>query len=234
MFTSSSSRYGMPGKLFGFYSLSKLQWLALADLVLTITSCGGACSFASKCIAHMFFIKPISFDCTTQKWCNFGVHYGSLYARQPFYTPGTVLATATFVYLQLQLDILAGMKISGKATGSVKLNGLPVKGTTIRQLASYVMQKDVLVPSATVREALVTSALLKLPRSMPTRDKLERVDAIMDHLVCPFVQHIVHSWCNHESPGVPVCPHSAHSSLPDSPMPLTDATWAAGLLINCL
>ena len=42
------------------------------------------------------------------------------------------------------------MKISGKATGSVKLNGLPVKGTTIRQLASYVMQKDVLVPSATV------------------------------------------------------------------------------------
>eukprot|EP00775_Hariotina_reticulata_P014622 gene14622-14758_t len=80
------------------------------------------------------------------------------------------------------LDILAGMKLSGKATGSVKLNSVPVKGTTIRQLASYVMQKDVLVPSATVREALVTSALLKLPRSMPTRDKLERVDAIMNHL----------------------------------------------------
>lgn len=61
----------------------------------------------------------------------------------------TVLAIIPLL-LQLQLDILAGMKLSGKATGTVKLNGLPVKATTIRQLASYVMQKDVLVPSATV------------------------------------------------------------------------------------
>ena len=44
---------------------------------------------------------------------------------------------------------------------------------------------DVLLSSATVREAITTSALLKLPRAMPVSDKLARVDAILKELVRP-------------------------------------------------
>lgn len=45
------------------------------------------------------------------------------------------------------------------------------------------LQRDVLLASSTVREALVTSALLKLPRALSTADKLARVDDIIQQLV---------------------------------------------------
>lgn len=40
-----------------------------------------------------------------------------------------------------------------------------------------------LLSSATVREAITTSALLKLPRSMPMTEKVARVDGILKELV---------------------------------------------------
>jgi ABC-type cobalamin/Fe3+-siderophores transport system ATPase subunit len=49
-----------------------------------------------------------------------------------------------------QLDILAGVKVAGKARGQVLLNGSPRRSAAFASLASYVQQKDVLVPSATV------------------------------------------------------------------------------------
>lgn len=45
------------------------------------------------------------------------------------------------------------------------------------------LQRDVLLASSTVREALVTSALLKLPRALSTAEKLARVDDIIQQLV---------------------------------------------------
>ncbi len=45
------------------------------------------------------------------------------------------------------------------------------------------LRTDVLLSSATVREAITTSALLKLPRSMPTAEKVARVDGILKELV---------------------------------------------------
>lgn len=58
--------------------------------------------------------------------------------------------TGGVVCLLLQLDILAGVKVSGRAQGHVTLNGLSRKQCGFAALASYVQQKDVLVPSATV------------------------------------------------------------------------------------
>lgn len=54
----------------------------------------------------------------------------------------------------MQLDILAGVKVSGRAQGHVLVNGMPRKQCGFAALASYVQQKDVLVPSATVRRVL--------------------------------------------------------------------------------
>jgi hypothetical protein len=56
-----------------------------------------------------------------------------------------------------QLDILAGVKVAGKARGQVLLNGSPRKGAAFASLASYVQQKDVLVPSATVSSSSSSS-----------------------------------------------------------------------------
>jgi hypothetical protein len=55
----------------------------------------------------------------------------------------------------LQLDILAGVKVSGRVQGQVLVNGMPRKHCGFAALASYVQQKDVLVPSATVRTGTV-------------------------------------------------------------------------------
>lgn len=49
--------------------------------------------------------------------------------------------------------------------------------------AAAVVQRDVLMASSTVRETLVLSAMLKLPRSLSTADKLARVDATLKELV---------------------------------------------------
>jgi ABC-type Mn2+/Zn2+ transport system ATPase subunit len=49
-------------------------------------------------------------------------------------------------------------------------------------LAGYVEQLDVHLPTATVREALEFSALLRQPRSTPDKEKLAYVDTIIDLL----------------------------------------------------
>ncbi|KAL4458831.1 hypothetical protein ABPG75_013696 [Micractinium tetrahymenae] len=51
------------------------------------------------------------------------------------------------------------------------------------------MQRDVLLASSTVREALLIAALLKLPRTMPTAAKVARVDAIIADLELEGCQH---------------------------------------------
>ena len=48
--------------------------------------------------------------------------------------------------------------------------------------SSYVQQRDVLMASATVREAVTTAALLKLPRDMAAADKRARVDDVLADL----------------------------------------------------
>lgn len=84
----------------------------------------------------------------------------------------------------MQLDTLSGVR---PQTGSLVDANIQLDGTAAgrKQLSAtcYVRQVDVLVSSATVRESILTAALLKLPRSMRKQDKLARVDAIIDELV---------------------------------------------------
>ena len=51
-----------------------------------------------------------------------------------------------------QLDILAANASGGRLAGDVLLNGSPRRMTDYRKLSCYVMQRDVLLESATVRE----------------------------------------------------------------------------------
>ena len=75
--------------------------------------------------------------------------------------------------------------------GKVLVNGVNRRPTSFRQLSSYVMQREVLMPSASVRECIMTSALLKLPVSMPRKDKEARVDKILQDLGLVTCQNIL-------------------------------------------
>ena len=81
------------------------------------------------------------------------------------------------------LDVLAGNTPAGvRVEGRLDVNGAPRRLTEFRQISCYVMQSDVLLSSATVRESIATSALLKLPRTVSRRDKLKRVEEIVREL----------------------------------------------------
>ncbi|KAL4435933.1 hypothetical protein ABPG77_000695 [Micractinium sp. CCAP 211/92] len=88
------------------------------------------------------------------------------------------------------LDVLAcNLFGGGTVSGEVLVNGAPRRPREFSQISCYVMQRDVLLASSTVREALLIAALLKLPRSMPTAAKVAQVDAVLADLELEGCQH---------------------------------------------
>ncbi|KAK4687938.1 hypothetical protein P7C73_g2176, partial [Tremellales sp. Uapishka_1] len=107
-----------------------------------------------------------------------------------FCRPGlTALMGASGAGKTTLMDVLALRKTDGVITGEVLMNGLALpisfQRTTgwiyIYRKASSVLW-TLLMPSATVREALEFSALLRQPRSLSDKEKLEYVDVILDLL----------------------------------------------------
>ncbi|KAK9824375.1 hypothetical protein WJX72_009828 [[Myrmecia] bisecta] len=80
------------------------------------------------------------------------------------------------------LDIIACNISGGVVEGDVRVNGEPVRANKFQKYSCYVLQRDVLLATATVYEALMTSALLRLPLSMPRQQKQARVQLILDEL----------------------------------------------------
>jgi len=81
------------------------------------------------------------------------------------------------------LDILACNPMGGKTSGQILVNGAPRRAAAaFQRLSCYVLQREVLLSSATVRESITTSALLKLPRNLPMKKKLARVNRVLEEL----------------------------------------------------
>ena len=86
------------------------------------------------------------------------------------------------------MDLLAGRLTGTKGmtiTGDVLVNDKPIDFASFRRTAAYVQQQDHLPPTETVKECLMFSAQLRLPRSMPLKEKEARVNSILDELVRP-------------------------------------------------
>ncbi|WWC67189.1 uncharacterized protein I206_101096 [Kwoniella pini CBS 10737] len=79
------------------------------------------------------------------------------------------------------MDVLAARKTEGEIHGEVLMNGEPLP-VSFQRTTGYCEQVDVHLPQATVREALEFSALLRQPRSLSDKEKLEYVDVIIDLL----------------------------------------------------
>ena len=80
------------------------------------------------------------------------------------------------------LDILAGRVVmSGPDTsisGVVRVNGEARDFNTFRKVSAYVLQSDIFFPELTVRETIMLSALLRLPKAVPYETKIQRVNLV--------------------------------------------------------
>ncbi|KAL4875271.1 ABC-2 type transporter-domain-containing protein [Aspergillus karnatakaensis] len=79
------------------------------------------------------------------------------------------------------LDVLAQRKDSGEVYGSILIDGRP-QGISFQRLTGYCEQMDVHEETATVREALIFSALLRQPAVVPEEEKVAYVDHIIELL----------------------------------------------------
>ncbi|KAL8762097.1 MAG: hypothetical protein Q9184_001842 [Pyrenodesmia sp. 2 TL-2023] len=86
------------------------------------------------------------------------------------------------------LDVLAQRKTEGTITGSVLVDGRPLS-VSFQRSAGYCEQLDIHEPTATVREALEFSALLRQSRQTPRAEKLKYVDTIVDLLEMQDIEH---------------------------------------------
>jgi ATP-binding cassette subfamily G (WHITE) protein 2 (SNQ2) len=79
------------------------------------------------------------------------------------------------------LDVLAQRKDSGEIFGSILIDGRP-QGISFQRTTGYCEQQDVHEATATVREALIFSALLRQPSHVSEKEKIHYVDHIINLL----------------------------------------------------
>ncbi|TVY80888.1 ZEB2-regulated ABC transporter [Lachnellula suecica] len=94
--------------------------------------------------------------------------------------PGTLTALmgVTGAGKTTLLDVLALRATFGTASGGIYIDGTP-RDESFQRKIGYVQQEDIHVPTATVREALEFSALLRQPRTTSKIDKLNYVGNII-------------------------------------------------------
>ena len=90
------------------------------------------------------------------------------------------------------MDVIAMRKTSGKIEGEILINGFPQDPATFKRLSGYVEQQDIHMGLSTVRESLMFSANLRLPRSTSEEQRSAFVDEILGLLeMKPLADRIV-------------------------------------------
>ncbi|KAG7142602.1 ABC multidrug transporter C like protein [Verticillium longisporum] len=79
------------------------------------------------------------------------------------------------------LDVLATRVTMGVVTGDTLINGIPTD-SSFQHRVGYVQQQDLHLSTATVREALSFSAILRQSAEIPYSEKLAYVDQVIDVL----------------------------------------------------
>ena len=80
------------------------------------------------------------------------------------------------------LDILARKEKVGKTTGTILVNGEKQTVNSIRKISGFVDQEDTLLGTLTVRETVMYSAMLRLPKDMSLEAKKIRVQQTLEEL----------------------------------------------------
>lgn len=80
------------------------------------------------------------------------------------------------------LDILAGKSKNGSTSGSIYVNGNVLSAKDFKKIVGFVDQEDHLIPTLTVYETVLNSALLRLPKKMSFKAKESRVIEVLNEL----------------------------------------------------
>lgn len=80
------------------------------------------------------------------------------------------------------LDILARKNKRGQVTGDFYVNGEKVNDVDYKNATGFVDQEDTMLPTLTVHETILTSALLRLPKDMGRAAKEQRVHEVEKQL----------------------------------------------------
>jgi ABC-type multidrug transport system ATPase subunit len=83
--------------------------------------------------------------------------------------------------------------------GVTKVNGVPGNISKYRKIIGYVPQDDIVLPELTVRENILHSARIRLPRTWTDNEIQHHVDILIS---CLQLSHVTHSLVG--SPGAPV------------------------------
>ncbi|KAH9312808.1 hypothetical protein KI387_027843 [Taxus chinensis] len=78
------------------------------------------------------------------------------------------------------MDVLAGRKTGGYIEGDIRISGFPKKQETFARISGYCEQNDIHSPQVTVRESLIYSAFLRLPKEIDKKTKIAFVDEVME------------------------------------------------------
>jgi ABC-type multidrug transport system ATPase subunit len=79
------------------------------------------------------------------------------------------------------LDVLANRITMGVITGDMLVDGRP-RDDSFQRKTGYVQQQDLHLETSTVREALIFSAILRQPSSVPRKEKLAYVEEVIKML----------------------------------------------------
>ncbi|KAF3924616.1 hypothetical protein AA313_de0202158 [Arthrobotrys entomopaga] len=80
------------------------------------------------------------------------------------------------------LDILARKNKRGTVGGKILANGVSISDDEYRDIIGFVDQEDTCMPTLTVYETILNSALLRLPKDMDFKSKQTRVMEVMQQL----------------------------------------------------
>lgn len=89
------------------------------------------------------------------------------------------------------LDLLARKKKRGLVGGDFWLNGEKISDDEFRSVTGFVDQDDTMLPTLTVHETIVDSALLRLPKEMSTAAKIQKVEDVERQLGIYHIRHQV-------------------------------------------
>ncbi|KAL0429862.1 UNVERIFIED_CONTAM: ABC transporter G family member 36 [Sesamum radiatum] len=78
------------------------------------------------------------------------------------------------------MDVLAGRKTGGYIEGDIRISGFPKNQETFARISGYCEQNDIHSPQVTIRESLIYSAFLRLPKEVSDEQKMAFADEVMD------------------------------------------------------
>lgn len=70
------------------------------------------------------------------------------------------------------MDVLAGRKTGGYIEGDIRISGFPKRQETFARISGYCEQNDIHSPQVTIKESLIYSAFLRLPKEVTKVEKM--------------------------------------------------------------